>query len=96
MKNLKILITAGPTREYIDPVRFLSNPSSGKMGIALAEEAMSRGADVTIVYGRGTALPPTKAKVINVETTQEMCAAVINELKNKKYDVLIAAAACAD
>ncbi len=96
MKNLKILITAGPTREYIDAVRFISNPSSGKMGIALAEKALSCGADVTIVYGNGTALPPAKAKVINVETTHEMCDAVINELKNEKYDVLIAAAACAD
>ncbi len=96
MKGLKILITAGPTREYLDPVRFLSNPSSGKMGTALAEEALSLGADVTIVYGRGTALPPTKAKVINIETTKEMLDAVVNELKNEKYDVLIAAAACAD
>lgn len=76
LKGTKILITAGPTREYIDPIRFISNPSSGKMGIAIAEEALDRGADVTIVYGKGTAKPPETAKVINVETTEEMSEAV--------------------
>ncbi len=69
---MKVLITAGPTREYIDPIRFISNPSSGKMGIAIAEEALARGADVTVVYGKGTAKPPNNVRVINVETTEEM------------------------
>ena len=94
--RMKVLITAGPTREYIDPIRFISNPSSGKMGIAIAEEALDRGSDVTVVYGKGTAKPPEDAKVINVETTEEMCNAVVNELKSKDYDIFIAVAASAD
>jgi phosphopantothenoylcysteine decarboxylase/phosphopantothenate--cysteine ligase len=66
------------------------------MGIAIAEEALARGAKVTIVYGKGTAKPPETATVINVETTEEMSKAVSSELKKRKYDILIAAAACAD
>ena len=92
----KILITAGPTVEPIDPVRVLTNRSSGKMGVALAEEALSRGAEVTLVYGLGIATPPADAKVIQVETTDQMHDSVISELKARKYDVVIAAAAAAD
>jgi len=92
----KILVTAGPTLEYIDPIRVITNKSSGKMGIAIAEEALSRGAEVTLVYGPGTAIPPGKAKAIPVETSQEMYEAVVSELKSKKYDAVIAAAAVAD
>lgn len=96
LKGVKVLITAGPTREYIDPIRFISNPSSGKMGIAIAEEALARGASATIVYGKGTAKPPAGAKVIDVETTEEMAEAVVRELEETHYDMLIAAAASAD
>jgi len=96
LKGIKIIITAGPTREYIDPIRFISNPSSGKMGMAIAEEALARSADVTIVYGKGTVKPPVAARVIDVETTEEMSEAVVKELKGRHYDILIAAAACAD
>jgi phosphopantothenoylcysteine decarboxylase/phosphopantothenate--cysteine ligase len=92
----KVLITAGPTVEPIDPVRVLTNRSSGKMGVALAEEALSRGAEVTLVYGLGTATPSAGAKVIQVETTNQMHDAVASELKARKYDVVIAAAAAAD
>jgi len=96
LKGARILITAGPTREYIDPIRFISNPSSGKMGVAIAEEALAKGATVTIVYGKGTAKPPDAAKVVDVETTEEMCDAVLKELEETDYDILIAAAASAD
>jgi phosphopantothenoylcysteine decarboxylase/phosphopantothenate--cysteine ligase len=92
----KILVTAGPTLEYIDPVRVLTNKSSGLMGIEVAREALLRGAEVTLVYGPGTATPPIGARVINVETTKEMYEAVVSELKTQKYDILIAAAAAAD
>jgi phosphopantothenoylcysteine decarboxylase/phosphopantothenate--cysteine ligase len=92
----KILITAGPTLEYVDPVRVITNKSSGKMGVAIAEEALSRGAQVTLIYGPGTATPPTKSRVIKAETTAEMYEAVISELKSEKYDAVIAAAAAAD
>jgi len=96
MKGLKVLVTAGPTREYIDAIRFISNPSSGKMGVAIAEEALVRGAEVTLIYGRGTAKPPSNVKLINVETTEEMLSAVVNELKSSKYDVFISTAAVLD
>jgi phosphopantothenoylcysteine decarboxylase/phosphopantothenate--cysteine ligase len=94
--NLRLLITAGPTAEHIDPIRIMTNRSTGKMGVALAEEALSRGAEVTLVYGFGMATPPARANVISVETTDQMHEAVISELRSKKYDVVIATAAVAD
>lgn len=94
--GLKVLVTAGATIEHIDPVRVLTNKSSGKMGVAIAEEALSRGAEVTLIYGSGSAAAPSKANVISVETTRQMHEAVVSELKSKKYDVAIAAAAAAD
>ncbi len=96
LSGLKILITAGPTIEPIDPVRVMTNRSSGKMGIALVEEALSRGAEVTLVYGPGKEKPPSRANVISVETTNQMHDAVFKELKSTKYDIVIAAAAAAD
>jgi len=98
-KNLagkKVIVTAGPTLEYIDPVRVITNKSSGKMGVAIAEEALLRGAEVTLIYGLGTAIPPGGAKKISVETSQDMYEAVVSELKSRKYDVVIAVAAVAD
>jgi len=92
----KVIVTAGPTLEYIDPVRIIMNKSSGKMGVAVAEEALSRGAEVTLIYGPGTSIPPIDAKKIPVETSKEMYEAVISELKSKKYDIAIATAAVAD
>lgn len=92
----KVIVTAGPTLEYIDPVRVITNKSSGKMGVAVVEEALSRGAEVTLVYGPGTAVPPRRANKIPVETSQEMYEAVVSELKSKKYDIAIAVAAVAD
>lgn len=94
--EMMVLITAGPTLEHIDPVRVITNRSSGKMGVALAAEALNRGADVTLIYGPGTAVPPTDAKVVLVETTEEMYDTVVSELKSKRYDIVVAAAAAAD
>jgi len=92
----RVLVTAGPTLEYLDPIRVITNKSSGKTGVTIVEEVLSRGAEVTFVYGPGTVMPPPRAKTISVETSQEMYEAVISELKSKKYDILIAAAAVAD
>jgi len=96
MVGKRVLITAGPTRSYLDAFRYITNPSSGKMGVALAENALARGAEVTLVYGPGTAKPPSGAKVIPIETTEEMLEAVVNELKAAKHHVAILTAAAAD
>lgn len=90
----KIVITAGPTQEAIDPVRYLTNHSSGKMGYALAEEAAKRGAIVTLISGPTNLEPPKNAKVIQVKTTEEMFNAVNSNFKTA--DVLIKSAAPAD
>ncbi|MFH0850109.1 MAG: bifunctional phosphopantothenoylcysteine decarboxylase/phosphopantothenate--cysteine ligase CoaBC [Candidatus Bathyarchaeota archaeon] len=92
----RILITAGPTRSYLDAFRYITNPSSGKMGVAIAENALARGAEVTIVYGPASAKPPRSAKVIPIETTEEMLDAVVGEQKAKKYHAVILSAAAAD
>jgi phosphopantothenoylcysteine decarboxylase/phosphopantothenate--cysteine ligase len=96
MTGMHVLVTAGPTIEYIDPVRVISNKSSGKMGIAVAEEAVRRGAQVTLVYGHGTVAPPFGVKVLRAETTKQMHDLVLSELKTGGYDVLVATAAAAD
>jgi phosphopantothenoylcysteine decarboxylase/phosphopantothenate--cysteine ligase len=96
LEGRRILVTAGPTREYIDAFRFISNPSSGKMGVAVAEEALRRGARVTFIYGPGTVAPPSGADVVNVETTEEMLEATVKALKEKKHDAAILTAAVSD
>ena len=90
----RIVVTSGPTREPVDPVRFLSNHSSGKMGNAIAAAAWRRGAEVVLVAGPGAAMPPTGICVVRVETTAEMRDAVARELESA--DALIMAAAPAD
>lgn len=90
----RILITVGGTREAIDPVRFISNHSSGKMGFAVAEAAASRGAQVTVVAGVTTVDPPENVKVIRADSAEEMHKAVISELPNTS--IFIGAAAVAD
>lgn len=89
----KILVTAGPTREPIDPVRYITNHSSGKMGYAIAERAIKEGAEVILVTGPTSIEPPKGCRVVNVMTTQEMYDAV---LSNLDVDAIIKAAAPAD
>jgi phosphopantothenoylcysteine decarboxylase/phosphopantothenate--cysteine ligase len=90
----RVLITAGATREELDPVRFLSNRSSGKMGFALAEAAAVRGASVIVIAGATTATPPASVRLERVESAAEMHAAVMREVN--KATIFIAAAAVAD
>jgi phosphopantothenoylcysteine decarboxylase / phosphopantothenate---cysteine ligase len=91
----KILITAGPTIEYIDPIRVITNQSTGKTGIFLASQFVSAGAKVTLVYGPGSEKPPKGAKIIPVKTVNEMFDAVKKEMK-KKFDIVILSAAASD
>jgi len=95
LKNKKVLMTAGPTIEHIDPVRVITNQSTGKTGVSLASELISAGAKVTFVYGPGKEKPPNGAKIINVLSSKEMFNAVKTELK-KKFDIVIMTAAVAD
>lgn len=90
----KVLVTAGPTMEKIDPVRFISNHSTGKMGYAIARNAMLRGAEVTLVTGKTNIKKPEFVKVVEVESAQEMYEAV--EGNFAKQDIVIASAAVAD
>ena len=94
MKGLKVLVTAGPTQEAIDPVRYISNHSSGKMGYAIAKMAMLRGADVTLVSGRTALAPPPFVKVVPVVTARDMYEAVTSV--GQEQDIIIKAAAVAD
>lgn len=89
-----VLVSAGPTREYLDPVRFLSNPSSGKMGFAVAAAARDRGARVTVVAGPTTAEPPIDVVLERVESAEEMLAALQRHWES--CDALVMAAAVAD
>ncbi|ACM60138.1 phosphopantothenoylcysteine decarboxylase/phosphopantothenate--cysteine ligase [Caldicellulosiruptor bescii] len=90
----KVLITAGPTREYLDPIRFISNRSSGKMGYALAEEAYKRGAQVTVVSGPVSINTYADIEIIHVQTASQMYQKV-KEIY-EQYDILIFSAAVAD
>lgn len=90
----KVLVTAGPTREAIDPVRYISNHSSGKMGYALAAAAAARGAEVVLVTGPTALPPPPRVRTVPVETAAEMLAAVLAEYED--CDVVVKAAAVAD
>lgn len=90
----KFVITAGPTREAIDPVRFISNRSTGKMGYALAKRAALRGADVVLISGPVSIAPPDNVKVVNIESAEDMFNAVVKE--SEDADVIIKSAAVAD
>lgn len=94
LNNKKILITAGPTHEFLDPVRFISNKSSGKMGYALAEQAQRLGANVTLVSGPVQIHAPKNVKICSIESAAQMYATVMNEIAGQ--DIMIAAAAVAD
>ena len=94
LKGRTVLVTAGPTREPLDPVRFLSNPSSGKMGYELAREAISRGARTILISGPTALVPPCEARTERVTTAAEMERAVLKAFP--KADVVVMAAAVSD
>lgn len=93
LKHVDVLITAGPTRERIDPVRFLSNHSSGKMGYALAEAAKASGANVTLVSGPVTLATPAGVDRVDVSTAEEMQTAVMSRIKRDSIFISVAAVA---
>lgn len=90
----RVVVTAGPTEEPIDPVRHIGNPSTGKMGFALAQRALSRGAEVVLISGRTALVPPAGVRFVRVGTTREMLDAVLAELP--ELNLLVMAAAPAD
>ena len=94
LEGKKVLVTAGPTQEAIDPVRYITNHSSGKMGYAIARAAMLRGADVTLVSGRTAIDPPLFVKYVSVVTAQDMFREVTSV--SEEQDIIIKAAAVAD
>ena len=94
LEGKKVLVTAGPTREEIDPVRFITNHSSGKMGYAVAKNAYLRGADVTLISGHTEIKPPFGVKTQFVSSADDMYEAVMDEQKNA--DIIVKAAAVAD
>lgn len=94
LKGKRVLVTAGPTREKMDPVRFITNHSTGKMGYAIAEAAAEQGADVTLISGPVTIDPPKGVKLIAVESAEEMYEAVMT--RYAETDIVIKTAAVAD
>ncbi|MCR5025748.1 MAG: bifunctional phosphopantothenoylcysteine decarboxylase/phosphopantothenate--cysteine ligase CoaBC [Lachnospiraceae bacterium] len=94
LSGKRILITAGPTMEAIDPVRYITNHSTGKMGYSLAEAAVDRGADVTLVSGRTSLKKPFGVRIIDVVSASDMAEAVFSEAKDQ--DIFIFSAAVAD
>jgi phosphopantothenoylcysteine decarboxylase / phosphopantothenate---cysteine ligase len=95
LSGKRILVTAGSTVEYVDPIRVMTNLSSGKMGIAIAQKAERMGAMVTLVYGHGI-MNPAGGKIVHVSTGEEMYKAVLSEISSNRYDVVIMTAAVAD
>jgi phosphopantothenoylcysteine decarboxylase/phosphopantothenate--cysteine ligase len=98
LSGRNILVTAGSTVEFIDPIRVISNLSSGKMGNAIAQEAHKKGAKVTLVYGHGSCEPRElpRMNIVKVSTNEEMYNAIISELGTKTYDAAFMSAAIAD
>lgn len=94
MKGLRVLVTAGPTQEALDPVRYITNHSTGKMGYAIARNAMLRGADVTLVTGDTAIAKPRFVDVVDVKSAKDMFEAVTS--RSDKQDVIVKAAAVAD
>ena len=88
---MRFLITAGPTREYLDPVRFISNASSGRMGLAIARAALRRGHQVTLILGPIQARPPKAARIIRVETTEQMAQACFKNFARTDCAIMSAA-----
>ncbi len=93
LSGKKVLVTAGPTREHIDPVRFISNPSSGKMGFAMAQAARDMGADVTVIHGPVSIQPPRGVKSLQIQSAEDLFSKV---KEYSGHDVIIMAAAVSD
>jgi phosphopantothenoylcysteine decarboxylase/phosphopantothenate--cysteine ligase len=93
LAGVRVVVSAGPTREYLDPVRFISNPSSGKMGFAVAEAARDRGADVTLVTGPVTLADPVGVRVVRIESALELRDAVVDAARDAGIVVMTAAVA---
>lgn len=94
MKGKKVLVTAGATREKIDPVRYITNHSTGRMGYAIAKAAMLRGAEVTLVAGKTSLMPPPFVRTIEIESAEDMYNAVMSNAASS--DIIVKAAAVAD
>ena len=94
LAGVRVLLTAGPTREPIDPVRYISNSSSGKQGYALAQAFAEAGARVTVISGPVTLTPPARVEVVPVETAREMCDAAMARIA--EHDIFVGVAAVAD
>jgi phosphopantothenoylcysteine decarboxylase/phosphopantothenate--cysteine ligase len=94
LKGKRVLVTSGPTREYLDPIRFLSNASSGRMGAALARAALKRGASVTVVTGPAEAPLPSRAKTVAIRTGLEMLRETLRRARGAS--IVIGAAAVSD
>ena len=96
LRGARVLLTAGPTVEFVDPVRVISNVSSGRTGVLLGAELAAAGARVTMVYGPGRHEPPKGVETTRVETGAEMRSAVLSALKGARFDVIVMAAAVSD
>lgn len=94
MEGLKVLVTAGPTRERLDPVRYISNHSTGKMGYAIARAAMMRGAEVTLVTGKTELTPPVGVRTVEIISAADMAREV--KIRAEEQDIIVKAAAVAD
>ena len=94
LEGLNVLVTAGPTVERIDPVRYITNRSTGKMGYALAEAARDRGANVTLIYGPTSLTAPEGVELVQIKSSAQLCAAVLE--RGERADVVVQAAAPAD
>ena len=96
LRGRRALVTAGPTSEPIDPVRSVTSASTGATGALLARELIAAGCEVTMVYGPGREQPPAGARVVRVVTVREMDSAVRAEMRRKRFDIVVMAAAAAD
>ena len=96
LEGKRFVVTAGPTQGWIDRVRFITNPSTGKMGIAVTQELLSRGAEVSLIVGPISESVPEQTEVERVITSQEMLESVLNELSKHKIDGFVSAAAVLD
>jgi len=94
--GMRLLVSSGPTREYIDGIRYVSNDSSGRMGIEIAKEAAARGGEVVLINGKSLVKAPDYMEVIDVVSTQDFIDTVTKELSEKDYDFFICAAAISD